>query len=110
MVELDKVQMVRYVGVDCLENMRSWVFFPTSVNVEYSMDGETWQPYGTVDNKWFAPVHSRQEESITNTFAIEGMARAKYIRIKANNYGLLPDWHVSAGQQAWLFIDEIIIK
>lgn len=110
MVELDKVQMVRYVGVDCLENMRSWVFFPTSVNVEYSMDGETWQLYGTVDNKWFAPVHSRQEESITNTFAIEGMARAKYIRIKANNYGLLPDWHVSAGQQAWLFIDEIIIK
>ncbi len=109
-VELDKVQTVHTVGVDCLENMRSWVFFPKSVRVEYSLDGEHWQPYGEVENTQFAAVHARQEESVQHTFAVEGAARAKYIKVSARNFGQLPDWHISAGEQAWLFVDEIIVK
>ena len=109
-VEMDKEQTVRSVGLDCLENMRSWVFFPKSVEVEVSVDGQIWQPYGEVRNTQFAAVHARQEESVTHTFAVTGNARAKYVKISARNYGLLPEWHISAGQQAWLFADEIIIK
>ena len=78
-VELDKVQTVRSVGVDCLENMRSWVFFPKSVKVEYSLDGQEWQPYGEVENTQFAAVHARQEESVQHTFAVNGSAKAKYV-------------------------------
>lgn len=109
-VELDKVQTIRTVGVDCLENMRSWIFFPKSIKVEYSLDGQTWKPYGEVGNTQFAAVHARQEESVQHTFAVDGNARAKYIKITAVNFGPLPSWHVSAGEQAWLFADEIIIK
>lgn len=110
MVELDKVQVIRSVGVDCLENMRSWVFFPKSVKVEYSLDGQEWQPYGEVENTQFAAVHARQEESVQHTFAVNGSARAKYLKVIVKNYGSLPQWHVSAGQQAWVFVDEIIVK
>lgn len=109
-VELDNVKTVSSVGLDCLENMRSWVFFPRSVSVEYSLDGETWKPYGEVVNNEFAATHARQEEYTTHTFAVEGKARAKYLRLTARNYGSLPAWHVSAGEQAWLFADEIVIK
>ena len=109
-VELDKAQTVRSVALDCLENMRSWVFFPRSVAVEYSADGQQWMPYGEVVNTQFAAVHARQEESVSHSFAVSGNAHAKYIKITARNYGSLPAWHVSAGQQAWLFADEIIIK
>ena len=109
-VELDKVQTIRSVGVDCLENMRSWVFFPKSVKVEYSLDGQKWQPYGEVENTQFAAVHARQEESVQHTFAVSGSAKAKYVKITVKNYGSLPQWHVSAGQQAWVFVDEIIVK
>ena len=109
-VELDKEQLVRSVGVDCLENMRSWVFFPKRVDVEYSTDGENWQPYGEVRNTQFPTIHVRQGENITHTFAVAGSARAKYIKVTAKNYGPMPDWHVSAGEQAWVFVDEIIIK
>ncbi len=109
-VELDGEQTVGTVGVDCLENMRSWIFFPKSVEVEFSLDGKTWSHYGTVDNTQFAATHARQEESNTHTFAVSGNARAKYIKITAKNYGPLPQWHESAGRQAWIFADEIIIK
>jgi hypothetical protein len=36
--------------------------------------------------------------------------RAKYFKVTVENYGKLPDWHISAGEQAWLFIDEIVIR
>lgn len=108
-VELDKVKNVKHVGARCLENMRSWIFFPKSVKVEYSLDGQTWKPYGEVKNTRFAPIHERQEESVAHIFAVNGSARAKYLKITLHNYGLLPDWHISAGQQAWIFVDELEI-
>ena len=108
-VELDKVQKVRMVGVNCLENMRSWIFYPKCVEISYSLDGENWEPYGLARDVQFPVVHSRQEESVTHTFGVKKTVRAKYIRIDAENYGPLPDWHVSAGEQAWLFADEIVI-
>ena len=109
-VELDKEQTVRKVGVDCCEHMRAWVFFPTAITVEYSTDGQSWLPYGEVANTRFAPIHARQEEMLTHTFTVGGSARARYLRVTAHNYGTLPQWHISAGQQAWVFVDEITIN
>lgn len=108
-VELDKAQTIKLVGVNCLQNMRSWIFYPKGLTVEYSIDGETWQPYG--ENLAVTKVydHSQQEESTTQLFAVIKTARAKFLRLSVENYGPLPDWHISAGQQAWVFVDEIII-
>ena len=109
-VELDNVQTVRHIGLDCLEHMRSWIFFPSNVKMEVSLDGQQWRIFGEVSTTQFPTVHARQEEMVRHEFYADGNARAKYIKITASNFGLLPDWHVSAGQQAWLFADEIIIR
>ena len=112
-VEMDKEQKVTMVGVNCLENMRSWIFYPKGVKIEYSTDGENWQLYGTVPESQEVPgsesVQERQGESTTHFFAVIKNVRAKYFKITAENYGKLPDWHLSAGEQAWLFVDEIVI-
>ena len=109
-VELDQEQTVRHVALNCLENMRSWIFFPINVKMETSLDGKTWKTFGEVSTTQFPTEHYRQEESVTHTFCADGATRARYVKITATNFGALPDWHVSAGQQAWLFADEIIIK
>ncbi len=112
-VELDKEKSVKMVGVNCLQNMRSWIFYPKSVKIEYSTDGENWQPYGTVPELVDAPgeksAQQRQEECTTQLFAVMKGVRAKYFKLTVENYGPLPDWHISAGEQAWVFADEIII-
>jgi hypothetical protein len=36
--------------------------------------------------------------------------KAKYVRIKAKNYGVLPKWHQGAGYDAYIFCDEIEVK
>ena len=111
-VELDKARKVSMVGVNCLENMRSWIFYPKSIKVEYSADGETWLPYGEKAHVEEAPgeeMQARQGESHTMLVAVKDDIRARYFKITLENYGRLPEWHISAGEQAWLFADEIVI-
>ena len=109
-VDLLQPKSLVSVGVDCLENMRSWVFFPTKVEVSVSNDGKNYTRWGMVENTEFEAVRERQEESVQHTFTCHGnYTTARYVRIKATNYGKMPDWHISAGEQAWLFVDEIEI-
>lgn len=109
-IDLKSEKSIVRVGVDCLENMRSWIFFPKSVDVYCSADGKDYKKFGTVENKEFAPTLARQEESVKHTFSVNNEATCRYIKVKANNFGPLPSWHVSAGEQAWLFADEIEIQ
>jgi hypothetical protein len=34
----------------------------------------------------------------------------RYIKVQATNFGMIPNWHLGAGGEAWLFIDEIIVE
>ena len=110
-VDLLEPRLVSVVGVECLENMRSWIFFPSRVIAELSDDGSNYRPYGSVENNMFPATLERQELSTVHTFSVNNTPQmARYVRIKATNYGKLPGWHISAGNQAWLFVDEIEVR
>jgi len=32
------------------------------------------------------------------------------VKVIATNYGTIPDWHLGAGGQAWIFVDEIRVE
>lgn len=107
-VDLLQNKTLTSVGVDCLENMRSWIFFPSKVEVSISTDGKNYTKWGAVENNEFPTTRERQEESVQHTFVCHGpYASARYLKIKATNFGKMPEWHVSAGEQAWVFVDEI---
>ena len=40
----------------------------------------------------------------------EGAGPVRYLRVRAGNYGPLPDWHAAPGEPAWLFVDEIVVE
>lgn len=109
-IDLEAERQVVRVGVDCLENMRSWIFFPKSIDIYCSNDGKNYKKYGSVSNSSFSPTLDRQEESVTHTFSVNNAVSCRYLKVKANNFGALPQWHVSAGEQAWLFVDEIEVE
>ena len=43
-------------------------------------------------------------------FKFEKPTKARYVKVVAKNFGKLPDWHLGAGGDAFIFIDEIEIK
>lgn len=110
-VDLLQSKTISSVGVDCLENMRSWIFFPSKIEVSVSNDGKHFTHWATVENKEFPAVRERQEETVQHTFSCSGSyTSARYVRIKAHNYGPMPEWHVSAGETPWVFVDEVVVN
>ena len=82
-------------------------FYTGSDVVEFSEDGLVWKYWGIAKSE----VDPRQRGKFIETFKIEGeAANFRYLKVKVKNLGKIPDWHEAAGSDAWIFIDEIIVK
>jgi hypothetical protein len=47
---------------------------------------------------------------MVDDFMIKKTTTTRFIKIKARNYGNLPEWHLGAGYPAFIFVDEVIVK
>jgi predicted alpha-1,2-mannosidase len=117
-VDLKKVTEISTIGASFLQDSRSWILFPKEVRFEYSLDGIQFIPFAT-DSNFIDPkdtkvqlqkfeekrafVSNKQNEPMT-TLQPTAM---RFIRVKAKNFGVLPEWHQGAGGEAFIFIDEI---
>lgn len=106
-VQLEKEQKVSSVHVGFLQDTRSWILMPTKMTVEVSIDGEKWKAVSEVKNEVPDTNLVVNVQILKATFK---PVKAKYVRIKAKNYGVLPPWHQGAGFDAFIFCDEIEVK
>ena len=104
-VDLGAVKHISSAALGCLQDNNSWIFFPQEVEFSFSDDGKTFQSPFTVENS----VSPKDEGAIIKQFGKTCDVKARYIRVHAKNIGVCPDWHKGAGQQAWLFADEIVL-
>lgn len=97
------------VSINFLVDQRSWIFYPTEVNLYLSENGSDFTLYETI--KIDAETPNDQIEIKTLTFDLSGKP-VQYLRITAKNFGDLPEWHLGApfNGKAWLFVDEIELK
>ena len=89
-----------------MQKHSAWIFLPTEVHFQLSMDG--------VD---FFSIKKFQEETIADpaytakdfvsTFSER---KARFIKVKAKNVGICPEWHPGSGGKTWVFLDEIIVE
>ncbi len=105
-IDLQQIKIVNNVTISCLEDVRAWIFFPSKVEVLISEDGERYRPFGTANGIG----SEKSEDAKLHDFVVNGNGQGRYLKVKVSNYGKLPDWHVSAGYQAWLFLDEIEVR
>jgi hypothetical protein len=107
-LDLQAVKGVSSCKAFCLQDTRSWIVMPTKVEYYSSMDGVNFTLLGSVTNT----VDPKLDENTIQDFAfnLTQPIQTRYIKVKAYNFGKLPDWHIGAGGDAFIFIDEIEIK
>ena len=105
-LDLHNSKPVKQLSIGFLEEQRSWIFLPKKVEIYVSKDGEKYESFGNFE---LEKTEKRDGAHIKNV-DIQGDVNARYIKILVKNFGKLPEWHISAGEPAWLFIDEISIK
>ncbi|MBP8157315.1 MAG: GH92 family glycosyl hydrolase [Flavobacterium sp.] len=91
-----------------LQDSRSWILMPTKVEYYVSTDNVNFTLVGTIDNT----LDAKETENTVTNFGVKlnSATKAKYVKVKAYNYGKLPEWHQGAGGDAFIFVDEITIK
>jgi predicted alpha-1,2-mannosidase len=104
-VDLREVKPISVVGAGCLEEQRAWIFYPKGMEVYVSTDGKDYKLFSKKDLS--VP---RTEGAHIQNVEVKGKAKARYVKIVIKNYGKMPEWHLSAGEQAWLFVDEVWVK
>lgn len=95
------------MSLSLLEEVRSWILYPSSVSVALSDDGSRWHDGGSVALNIPTLSDGRSRRLVTITIPPETTAR--WIRVVATNPGRLPAWHPGAGSPSWIFADEIVV-
>jgi predicted alpha-1,2-mannosidase len=121
-VTFDSARVLSEIGISCLQDMKSWIFYPSEIQIEVSYDGDHYESLQKiVTNVSFAsnattpemiPNFSTYVPAMKNEFYRKHLTEKgiKKIRITAKNYGKCPSWHLGAGNDTWLFADELIFR
>ncbi|MCR4826556.1 MAG: discoidin domain-containing protein, partial [Bacteroidales bacterium] len=104
-IDLREAKKITTVGAGVLEEQRAWIFYPKGMEVYVSDDGKSYKPFGQMNI-----TDSKTEGAHIQDLEVKGKANARYVKIVIKNYGKLPEWHLSAGEQAWLFVDEVWVR
>ncbi len=104
-IDFGEPRILHRISAGFLQDQGAWILLPKSVEFATSLDGKTFQLQATLTHN----ILPTNEETLTHDFTKTlTPTRARYLRIRATNFGRLPPWHLGAGGNAWIFIDEIL--
>jgi predicted alpha-1,2-mannosidase len=106
-IDLGQVRSFTIIESTFLQQYPSWIWLPEQVTYEVSTDGDNFHEVFSKTNV----VPLDEPGSFIRGFKAEiGETSARYVKVKAKNIGKCPPWHPGAGENAWIFIDEIRIE
>jgi hexosaminidase len=99
-IDLEKRTPIQKIQLHSFEQAASWIYPPASVSFLVSDDGMN-----------FEKIESNIETTGKRhlVYEIKTSIQARYVKVVALNFGLIPDAQPGGGNQAWLFADEITI-
>jgi hypothetical protein len=106
-IDLQRETEIREVGGSFLQSTGSWIWMPDRLEFEFSGDGANFVKL--VDFKPGFPQTEMQPATREFTRPMKPFP-ARYVRVRAYNIGKIPSWHLGAGGDPWIFVDEIFIR
>ena len=106
-IDLGKIRTIKKISSDFLQDIKSWVFLPISVEYEISTDGKNFKKCAVVKNR---TPDNKQGKFIQSFTANLKSCTARYVKIRAINMKKCPDWHIGKGGKVWIFIDEVVVN
>ncbi len=106
-VDLKKEIQVNAIYAGFLQDTRAWILMPSTVIFYGSADGVNFEEIKTLKNEVADTNMAVQRQEL----GVKSVGRVyRYIKVKAINYGKLPQWHPGKNEDAFVFIDEIRIE
>jgi predicted alpha-1,2-mannosidase len=105
-VDLGEIQSVKKLGAGFLQNVMPCIFMPSEIEISVSDDNKNYKIISTIKND----IPDTDLSVIIKDFTIDVKISTRYVKVKAKNYGKIPIWHPEAGDDSYIFVDEVIIE
>jgi predicted alpha-1,2-mannosidase len=105
-IDLGKIKTVKEVSAGFAQDLRSWIVMPSEVEYFISNDGFHFTSIGKVSHQVKVEDYELQKVELK----LRSKAKGRFLKIKAKNFGKLPEWHLGAGGDAYIFVDEINVR
>lgn len=105
-VDLGRKRDIKEIGAGFLQDIRSWIWMPKYAIFFISEDGRNFQLVDTVRHK--VPVD--KYGVVTKDLSIPVNKKARFIKMKADYFGTIPEWHLGKGGEAYIFTDELFFE
>lgn len=104
-VDLRRTRKISSIGSGYCQDARAWIWMPRYVEYSVSEDGKNFTVVGRVDNT----VDEQDYDIQTKDFVLDlkTPVEARYVKVFAKNFGTIPEWHLGAGGEGFIFIDEV---
>lgn len=106
-IDLQEQKSISKVTIGLLQDAGAWIVLPKQISIEVSVDNEKFISVYT--GKDFLPIEDARVQ-VKDLVAEFIPVTARYVRVKAIQYGKLPAWHLGAGGDTHIFADEIIVQ
>lgn len=101
-LDLTKMQPVKRIEMGFLNEELNWIYLPKQINMAYSSDGVNFSELKQIDEEEIR----KMKRQVVAEFPIQHM---RFVKISVKHFGKIPSGKPGAGENAWLFMDEIVI-
>jgi predicted alpha-1,2-mannosidase len=105
-VDLGKIHKVSKLGAGFLQDVGAWIWMPREVEFELSLNGRDFVKVASIPNDVPQQKYGVIIKDFIKTITPQ---TARYLRVTARTFGKIPAWHPGKGEDAWIFVDEILI-
>lgn len=108
-IDMQSTREIRQITANFLQDTRSWILMPTKVEYYISDDNVNFTLFDTQNNT----IDPKEYKSIIKGFkSVKKPVKARYVKVKATNFGKLPEWHQGFpfNGEAFIFVDEITVE
>ena len=102
-IDLGKLETISKISINTLSSEGSWIYYPKSISVLVSKDGENYIPITIVSSK---EIQEKKGKVVVNF----DKKNVQFIKVIAENNGIIADGKPGAGSKSWLFADEISVE
>ncbi len=102
-IDFGKVETFNSLKMRFFKGEGQWIYLPKDITVSISENGEKFQ---SVVSKNGIETDGKIAETTIKLDATKG----RFLKIKATNFGIIPDGAQGAGNRAWLFLDEVVVE
>lgn len=102
-IDLGKPDTISKISINTLSSEGSWIYFPKSIVILVSKEGDNYIPITIVSSKEIF----ENKGKIVFKFDKQNV---QFIKVIAENNGIIADGKPGAGSNSWLFVDEISVE